>query len=219
MSARILAIDTTGEFGSLALVEEGTLAGQVQLHSPDGFAHILFEAIDRLLQAASWRAGQIDCFATAAGPGAFTGVRVGMAAAKGLAEACGKPVVAVSNLQAIAAFGSRPLRAAFFDARRGEIYGSVYNAALEPVAPEVVSKFPEWLASLPSGDIEVLTPNLAPFRESLAGATATEVPRALAGAIGQIAAARFAAGLALDAAAIDANYVRRSDAELFWREP
>ena len=127
-------------------------------------------------------------------------MRVGLAAAKGLAEAFGKPVVAVSNLQAIAAFGSGPLRAVFFDARRGEIYGGLYNAALEAVAPEVVAKFPAWIDSLPHSDIEFLTTNLAPFRDALAGRTVVETPRALAGAIGRIAAARFAHGLALDAA-------------------
>ncbi len=218
MSARILAIDTTGEIGSLALVEDGAVVDELQLQSPDGFAHILFEALDRLLARNSWPRETIGCFAAAAGPGSFTGVRVGLAAAKGLAEAFAKPVVAVSNLQAVAAFGSRAIRAAFFDARRGEIYGAVYNAALEPAGPEVVSKFPAWLDSLPQGEIEFLTTHLAPFRDALAGRTVVETPRALAGAIGRIAAERLATGLALDPAAIDANYVRRSDAELFWKD-
>ncbi len=218
MSARILAIDTTGDIGSLALVEDGAIIEEVQLHSPEGFAQILFASIERLLDARGWQPGGIDCLAAAAGPGAFTGVRVGLAAAKGLAEALSKPAVAVSNLQAVAWFGSGPLRAAFVDARRGEIYGAVYDAGLQLVAPEVVAKFPHWRASLPQGEIEFLTPNLAPFRDALAGARVTQTPRVLAGAIGRIAAVRLAAGLALDAAALDANYVRRSDAELFWRD-
>lgn len=218
MSARILAIDTTGPIGSLALVEDGAVAAEIELQSPGGFAHILFPALERLLAAHSWRPGEIDGFAAASGPGAFTGVRVGLAAAKGLAEAVGKPVVAVSNLQAVAAFGTQPARAVFFDARRGEIYGAVYDAALELVAPEVVSGFPAWIASLPPGDLEFLTPHLAPFRDALAGRTVVETPRALAGAIGRIAAARLAAGAALDPAAVDANYVRRSDAERNWKD-
>lgn len=218
MSSRILAIDTTGPAGSIALVEDGALVEQVPLESEEGFAHILFGSIERLLDRKAWRREEIDCYAAAAGPGAFTGVRVGLAAAKGLGEAFGKPVIAVSNLLAVAWFGSRPLRAAFLDARRGEIYGGLYNGELKLVAPEVVARFPAWRASLPGGEIEFLTPNLAPFRDVLAGETATEVPRALAGAVGRIAAARLAAGQAEDAAAIDANYVRRSDAELFWRD-
>ncbi len=71
----------------------------------------------------------VDCFAAASGPGSFTGVRVGLACVKGLAEALGKPAVAVSNLRAIASFGTAPWRAVVLDARRGEIYGAVYDAA------------------------------------------------------------------------------------------
>jgi len=150
-------------------------------------------------------------------------VRVGLAAAKGLAEGHVKPVVAVSNLAAVAWFGTAALRAVVVDARRGEIYGAVYNAALEPVSPEVVTRFPDWLRSLPDGELEFLSPDFAPFRAALAGTRfehmpLREVPRALAGAIGLIAATRLRKGLAQDPALIDANYVRRSDAERFWQD-
>ena len=73
----------------------------------------------------------MDCFAAASGPGSFTGVRVGLAAVKGLAEAAGKRVVAVSNLRALAFFGSAPLRATVIDARRGEVYAALYNSRLD----------------------------------------------------------------------------------------
>ena len=116
---------------------------------------------------------------------------------KGLAEAMSRKVVAVSNLKAMAWFGTRELEGAvWIDARRGEIYGAVYNAALELVRDEVVMKQDVWLASLPE-DVEILS-----------------APRALAGAIGKIAGREFAEGRALDPAEVDANYVRRSDAEL-----
>src|SRR6202034_1906825 len=91
---------------------------------------------------------QMECFAAASGPGSFTGVRVGLAAAKGLAEATGKRVVAVSNLRALAAFGSAPLRATVIDARRGEVYAAVYNGELRIVMPEAVLKFEAWLPTL-----------------------------------------------------------------------
>jgi tRNA threonylcarbamoyladenosine biosynthesis protein TsaB len=96
-------------------------------------------------------------------------VRIGLACVKGLAEAVGKPVVAVSNLQALAAFGTAPLRATVLDARRGEIYGAVYDADLNPVAPELVMKFPQWLESLPAGSIEFISTDFSPFRAALAG--------------------------------------------------
>lgn len=197
-------MDTTGESGSAALVENGRIVEEISLESADGFAHILFGEIERLLARHGCGVRDIDLFATAAGPGSFTGVRVGIAAAKGLAEAAGRPAAAVSNLQALAWFGSRPLRAVAIDARRGEIYGAVYNQALEPVCAEVVMKLEAWLATVPAGEVEFI------------GAGFPLAPRALAGAIGMIAASR--PELTRDPAEIDANYVRRSDAELLWKE-
>jgi tRNA threonylcarbamoyladenosine biosynthesis protein TsaB len=220
---RILALDTTTEFGSIALVEGGEVAAEVFLHERDGFGKVLFGHLEALLARSGWTLERIDCFAASAGPGSFTGVRIGLAAVKGLAEALGRPVVAVSNLQALASFGIAPLRAALLDARRGQIYGAVYDAALALMTPEVVTPLQNWLAALPEGELEFISTDFAPFRGALAGtrfenAAVREAPRALAGAVGRIAAARFAAGEAQDPAAIDANYVRRSDAELFWKE-
>jgi tRNA threonylcarbamoyladenosine biosynthesis protein TsaB len=213
---RLLALDTTGEFGSIALLDERGIAEEVALHSPEGFAHILFGQIGGLLARRGLSLGDIDVFAAASGPGSFTGVRVGLAAVKGLAEARGRRVVAVSNLQALAWFGRRALRATVMDARRGQVYGAVYNAALEPVREEVVMSFPEWLKTIPEGDVEFITQG---FPLTGVEAPAIEAPRALGGAIGQIAMKRFELGLAQDPAEVDANYVRRSDAELLWKEP
>jgi tRNA threonylcarbamoyladenosine biosynthesis protein TsaB len=224
VSLRILALDTTSEFGSLAVREEDRLLEEVLLHAPEGFSQVLYEHLGRLLERHRLGPADFDCYASASGPGSFTGVRVGLAAVKGLAEVAGKPVVAVSNLKALAWFGAAPLRAVVLDARRGEVYGAVYNAALEPVVPEVVTRFPLWLASLPEGEIEFVATDFTPFRAALVGTRFESVPvatapRALAGAIARIAAGEFRAGRAADPASVDANYVRRADAELFWRDP
>ena len=218
----ILAIDTTHEFGSIALFADGELLEETLLHAEHGFGQILYGHLSRLLDRHGCQVQDIDCFAAASGPGSFTGVRIGLACVKGLAEAVAKPVVAVSNLQALAAFGTAPLRATVLDARRGEIYGAVYDADLNPVAPEIVMKFPQWLESLPAGSIEFISTDFSPFRAALAGtrfanALVVEAPRALAGAIARIAFARFSQGLAVDPSQVDANYVRRSDAELLWK--
>jgi tRNA threonylcarbamoyladenosine biosynthesis protein TsaB len=216
MSLHILAIDTTGEFGSIALVGERGVIEEVALASPDGFAHVLFLEIERLLDRRGLRVDEIDAFASASGPGSFTGVRVGLTAMKGLAEAAGKKVIGVSNLQAMAGYGSRPMRAAVLDARRGEVYGGVYDETLHLVQAEVVARLPLWLASLPQGDLEFITRGLV--LDALPGPT-LEAPRGLAGSIGSIALKRFLKGEALDPSEIDANYVRRSDAELLWKDP
>ena len=220
---RILALDTTTEYGSLALAERGQVLAEVPLHSAEGFSRVLFGELQGLLARSGWKLEDVDCFAAAAGPGSFTGVRVGLAAVKGLAAALGKKVVAVSNLMALASFGEAPLRAALLDARRSQIYGAVYGPGLEIVSAEVVMQLPAWLATLPEGELEFVAQDVAPYRAALAGtrfehAPVREAPRALAGAIAKIAGARLAAGLAQAPAEIDANYVRRSDAELFWSE-
>lgn len=217
---RLLALDTTAEFGSLALLTDNELTEEVPLHSPDGFGHTIFQSIDALLRRHNLTPAQIDCYAAATGPGSFTGVRVGLTAIKGLAEATSRPVVGVSNLKAIATFGTHPgqYRAAFLDARRGEVYAAVYDAALNELQPETVIRFPNWLAQVPP-DSEFLAQDFTPFAAALSGRPCTHVPRALAAAIARLAAKDFAAGRALDPAALDANYVRRSDAELLWKEP
>jgi tRNA threonylcarbamoyladenosine biosynthesis protein TsaB len=215
MSLHLLAIDTTGNVGSIALVGERGLIEEVMLDSTDGFAHVLFDEIERLLRRHVLSIGQIAAFASASGPGSFTGVRVGLTAAKGLAEATGRKVIAVSNLQALAWHGSRPLRAAVLDARRGEVYGGVYSAALQLVQEEVVAKLPVWLASLPQGELEIITQG---FPLVGANAPVVQAPKALAGSIGRIAFDRLLTGEVLDPGEIDANYVRRSDAELLWKD-
>ena len=215
----ILSIDTTSEFGSIALTDAKRTVDEILLHAPEGWGHILFEHVERLLFRQGLNVNQIECFAASSGPGSFTGVRVGLTAVKGLAEATGKPVVAVSNLQALAFFGTAPLRATVLDARRGEIYGAVYDDKLRTVLPETVMKLSAWLETLPKEGLEFVATDFELFRPFADPAIPVVIAsRALARAVGRIAWNRMADGLVDDAARIDANYVRRSDAELFWKE-
>jgi len=220
---RILSLDTTSEHGSLALIENGVMVAELAMHSIEGFGHLLFGHLNDLLVAHGWPLTDVDAFAAAAGPGSFTGIRVGLAAVKGLGAALRRPVVAVSSLQAVAWHGSAPLRAALIDARRDEIYGAVYSASLQPVRPELVMALPRWLETLPGEGVELVSTDAGRLVSALAGTPhlrfpVTQAPRALAGAVGSIASMRLTEGLAPDPAAVEANYVRRSDAELFWRE-
>jgi tRNA threonylcarbamoyladenosine biosynthesis protein TsaB len=212
VSVRILAFDTTSESGSVALVDDGVVAAEILIESTEGYSPILFGKIKDLLDGLDWTLASIDCFAAASGPGSFTGVRVGLTAAKGLGEAAGKPVVAVSNLEAIAALGTTPVRAPLIDAHRVEIYGAVYDARLQIIREPLVAPLDKWLEAVPPG-AEFLTTGFSPAIQPL-----RIVGPALAGAIGQIAHTRMNAGLACDPVAIEAQYVRRSDAELLWKE-
>src|SRR5688572_26178459 len=156
---RILAVDTTSAFGSIALVEDGIVIEEIPMHSPDGFSQTLFDAIRHLLDRHDWTVDSIDRFASAAGPGSFTGVRVGLTAVKGMAEATGKSAVAVSNLEALAACGTTEMRAVVADARRGEVYSAVYDSNGHVVVPESVGPFPEWLKALPASVTEIISPD------------------------------------------------------------
>ena len=202
MTPLILSLDTTREYGSIALLRGEHLVEEITIHAPKGFAQMLYGHLGALLERQGVKPAAIDCFAAASGPGSFTGVRVGLACIKGLAEAVGKPAVGVSNLEALASLGTGELRAPIFDARRGEIYGAVYDAAGRAVMPEIVARLDEWRQTLPAGT-EIVE-------------LAAEAP--LAAAIARIALARFLHNEATDPAALDANYVRRPDAELLWKQ-
>jgi tRNA threonylcarbamoyladenosine biosynthesis protein TsaB len=209
----ILAMDTTREYGSIALAHGSAVIDEILLHAPEGFSQVLYGHLDELLKRNRVALADVECFGATSGPGSFTGVRVGLACVKGLAEAMGKPAVGVSNLQAIASFGTAPLRAAVIDARRGDVYGAVYDASGRLVQGEVVAKLAAWLEKLPSGNLEILSPDF-----ECEGITIKKTPRAIAGMVARIAFDRLAHGDAGDPAALDANYVRRSDAELFWTD-
>jgi tRNA threonylcarbamoyladenosine biosynthesis protein TsaB len=207
-----LAVDTTADWGSIALADENRIIEEVALSAPRGFSHVLFGAMQGLLQRHSLAVEDIRLFAGASGPGSFTGVRVGLAAIKGLAETLGTPAVAVSNLEALAAFGQSSRRAVVIDAHRGEVF-----AALGGEVPEsalTLTAFMQLAGNLPfdwiSQDDQILA--LAP-----PGATAIKAPSAIAGTIARIAIQKLRNGDGGDPAVIEANYVRRSDAELLWK--
>jgi tRNA threonylcarbamoyladenosine biosynthesis protein TsaB len=218
-SPLILALDTTRDDASMALARGGRILEEIGLASPAGFAHVIHNAIGALLSRHGLSIAAVDCFAAASGPGSFTGVRVGLACVKGLAEALAKPAVGVSSLAALATFGQAPLRAPVLDARRGQIYGAVYDSSGRLIAEEVVIALAAWLPTLPTGVQFIRIEGQEPALPLPPHATVATAPRAQAAAIAMLALARLEAGTASDPAALDANYVRRSDAELFWTEP
>jgi tRNA threonylcarbamoyladenosine biosynthesis protein TsaB len=130
-STLVLAIDTSTRTASVALVRDGDVVARRDVETP-AHSDVLLPAIDALVAGASVRAADIDAFAVGAGPGSFTGLRIGMATAKGLAFAAGRPLWAVSSLAALARDaaddGATGLLVPVRDARRGEIYAGFYVA-------------------------------------------------------------------------------------------
>jgi len=181
-------------------MRDGQLVEAVEIEAPDGYGHVLFGALDELLARHLLRVADIALFAAACGPGSFTGLRVALAAVKGLAEAGSKRVVGVSNLQALAWYGTSEIRAPYLDARREQIYAGLFDSQLRPLAEETVASFDLWRGQLPDG-AELIT-----------------AEKSLAPAVAAIAHQRLLAGEWLDPAAIEANYVRRADAEMKWKD-
>lgn len=218
----VLAFDTTRRVGSLALLLDDVVVETVGVEAPDGFGSVLFGEIDELLGRHGVALAGMDAFAAASGPGSFTGIRVGLSAAKALAEVHGKPVVAVSNLKAIAAAGEGDLRVPLLDARRGELFAGGFDAALNAVFPEIVctcanlverltDERPSYIAT-DDGILESGGP-----AELLADCAV--VDEAIAGSIAKVAAYEVVTGLGKATESIEANYIRRSDAEVNWRGP
>lgn len=219
----VLALDTTSQAGSLAVRGDGETIRETSVCSSEGFSHLIFPAIERILADAGIRLGRVDCFAAASGPGAFTGIRVGLSAVKGLAEALGKPAAGISNLRAMASHGKFERRAVVSDARRGEVFAGLYDASGRAISPEVVAKFSAWLETLDPPPAEFIAPAGSPFRALLAKTRfertpILDAPRNLASAVALCAERDAEIGRLSNPAALDANYVRRSDAEMLWKD-
>lgn len=167
---------------------------------------------------------ELDGLAVTVGPGAFTGLRVGLAFVKGLAMAIGKPVVPLSSLELLAmnAQGSQLPVCAMYDARKSEVYAAVYDcrAGLKPVIAETVADPAAFLGNITTktlfiGDgavrygelIKQQLGDLAVFADP-----AMNVPQAAAGVT--LALAGMKAGKALSPAALLPSYLRLPEAEL-----
>jgi tRNA threonylcarbamoyladenosine biosynthesis protein TsaB len=206
-----LAVDSAATIGSIAIADESGVIREARLEAPDGFGQVLFAEIDALLKSAKVRLADIDLYAAASGPGSFTGVRIGLAAIKGLAEVAGKPAAGISNLLALAQFGRAALRAPIIDAKRGEVFAGLFGRDDLEIIPAAVLPFRDFLVTVGERSVEYVSADFD------TGGPVTAAPRELAGMIARLAMRRCLAGQQCDAASIEANYVRRSDAEVLWK--
>lgn len=206
-----LAVDTAADTGSIALVDRSRTLEEIRLHAKTGFGQVIFGELEALLARQRVALPDIELYAAATGPGSFTGVRVGLAVIKGLAAVAGKPAIGVSNLVALAEFGSAPLRAPVIDAKRSEVFAALYDESGAELIPAAVLPFRDFLAAVAGRPAEFITAGYD------CGQPVTPAPLDLASVIARLAIARYRAGEPSDPAAIEANYVRRSDAEIFFK--
>jgi tRNA threonylcarbamoyladenosine biosynthesis protein TsaB len=238
----LLALDTSSPAGSVAILRDGQIIGVLSTWTDEDYSSRMFRYVEMLLGELSLDLGAFDAYAVTSGPGSFTGLRVGLAAVKGWAEVYEKPIVAVSALEAIAwqSRASTPLIVPVFDARRGEVYFGVYtrqgSAAGMKVVPEAeagVGTPDDFLAAVQSkvgnSAFTLVTPTIELLTSALERAKETSVPLVqiavetvasfLAPVVGEIGWQRVRAGEVINSLMLDANYVRRTDAEMKWRDP
>lgn len=149
---KLLVIDTATRIGSVAAFHEGMIDHEVRSDQQTRHAERLLGMVDEVLAGARWQLGDLDLIVSGMGPGSFTGVRVGMATAKGLALACGIPLVGVVSLDAMA-HAARKLRGAvpvvaLLDAKKNEVFLSAYDSSGQQVTPPVHlprAEVVEWL--------------------------------------------------------------------------
>jgi tRNA threonylcarbamoyladenosine biosynthesis protein TsaB len=202
----LLAIDTSGKDGSIALAHCHADDCQIIALAPlDGgaFSAQLVPQIAALLKTHDFTKLNIDAFAATSGPGSFTGLRVGLAAIKALAEVLNKPIAAVSLLEAIAAAAHDPAVAAM-DAGRKEIYTRQQDGSDSLLAQE------EFLASVRGQLIRTPDKSIADLARA-AGLRVEEVPRPRSDVIARLGWKKIQLGHTISPEALDANYLRRSD--------
>jgi tRNA threonylcarbamoyladenosine biosynthesis protein TsaB len=174
----------------------------------------LVPAVRRLLEAQQWKLDELMALVVVHGPGSFTGVRVGLSAAKGLSDASGVPLIAVSRLALVAvAVGEATTVNAVLDAGRGEFYYGEYVGHRR--VREALLSGDEILAAVAGGAVVVCEPKVA---EVFAGLNPRVVDEPSAGDALPFAVERATAGEFDDAVTLDANYLRRTDLEIFAKQ-
>jgi tRNA threonylcarbamoyladenosine biosynthesis protein TsaB len=217
----VLALDTTTRRGSVALARDGALLDTYEGDPQTTHGERLPADLVRVLNAHGLRVADIDVFAVAAGPGSFTGLRIGIAAMQGLALANDKSLVGVSALDAISEVVRAPGEmVAWMDAHRGEVFSAVFRngAALEDAMAEKPAEILlRWQRDgrrppLFAGDGALAYKAL--ILEEVAGAAVVEPLPPLAPGIARLAEAYTREHGPSPPDAIRPLYVRRSDAEL-----
>jgi tRNA threonylcarbamoyladenosine biosynthesis protein TsaB len=223
----ILAIESATPRGSVALVRGGAVAGEAELSRGRQASETFLPAIDLLLRRTGTDPGSVALVAVSAGPGSFTGLRVGMAAAKGFCLGWGVPLLPVPTLHALAFRlpSAGETVCPVLDARKKEVYAAFFRwegGRCARLSPDMAIS-PELLAGrLPPGKILFCGDGAAPFgpffRERL-GERASFAPGEeglpSAASVGLLGVRLLAEGLSpVDPRTAAPAYVRRSEAEL-----
>lgn len=229
----LLALDTCDSRGSLAVLRDDEVLKAIAHEGTADYSSWVLPSAQDALRAAGQGMRDVEVFAVASGPGSFTGVRIGLTTVKAWSEAYGKSIAGISRLEALAseASGGEGYIAAFVDAQREQVFGGLYRRQREGirlvdqemvVAPE---GFVRWVGECAAGekvswismDPKKITTLDVWAEHAKAGESIQTTVKVLAPAIGRIGRQRALGGRLTDPLSLDAEYVRRTDAEVFWK--
>jgi tRNA threonylcarbamoyladenosine biosynthesis protein TsaB len=221
----VLALDTSTSRGSLALIAGDRLLVEYTLESSVSYLNRLMTGIDHLLQDTAKTIQEVELIVVSHGPGNFTGLRLGLSTAKGLALAIGCPVIAINTLDALAAnfpFAALPV-CSVLDAKKHEVYAAFYHCRAD--AGQLVGEYlllpPAALAARILEPTLITGPGLeryASLFQELLGELAVLPPpefrHVRASVLARLGLQHFAAGLVPDLDKLTPFYLRSADAEL-----
>lgn len=221
---KILILDTATNVYSIALAEDETVLAEVSGDAGPATSAKIPGQTAELLNAVGLDISAVDAFAVTVGPGAFTGLRVGIAMVKGLSYSTGRPVIPLSSLELLAlnAKESQIPVCPMFDARKSEVYSAVYsfNGSMKLLRPERAIAPADLLAQL-AGPTLFIGDGAIRYRELIEGSLGSRAifaedqlhhPKASAGAA--LALSRFKAGQTVSHFALAPEYLRLPEAEL-----
>ena len=128
---KLLALDSSGLVASVAILDGETLVAEYTLNYKKTHSQTLLPMLDEIVKMTQTELSEMDAIAVAAGPGSFTGLRIGSATAKGLGLALNKPIISVPTLEGIACnfYGTDAIICPMMDARRQQVYTGIYHFA------------------------------------------------------------------------------------------
>lgn len=225
---RVLALDTSNQTMSIAVTEASQLIGEYTTHLKRNHSERLMPAIHQLMEDVEWAPKTLDRLVVAAGPGSYTGLRIGVTIAKTLAYSLNKELAVVSSLEVLAAnrIGSPHYIVPFFDARRSNVYAGIYksvNGELDVVLQDTHLPAKELAQTLQEmdGTFELVSPDVHMYTELFSthlGARLMPIPKQ-----DHFPRASVLALLGEQKASVDVHtytpaYLKLTEAEENWKE-
>lgn len=228
---KILALETATIAGSVAVIDDNKgLIGEVRVDVKVAHSERVMPSVEWLLSASGLSIDDIDAFGISIGPGSFTGLRIGLSTAKGLAFSTGKPLVPVKTLDAFArtltycSYTICPM----LDARKNEVYAGLYkweDGLCKKIMPETAISPEELLNEIKgSGPILFTGDGTLKYRELIEKTLEKDAVFApsyrmspAASSVAEIAFETLEKGVLPDPVGIVPFYIRRSEAEVRWK--